>query len=230
MFAELANLGIGIGTTLFGMSESDRAADDAAMAAQRAAQARKKGINQAGDVRRAGIGEAVGYLKPWEESGRRGQDLLNDALGINGPEAQRNYFQNFQNDPGFGAVQQAGIGTVEQSRAAGGGLRSGATMKALMDYGQRLQQSVFQDRLNRLGETGRLGATSAANMAGITNSGYGDLAGYEILKGDAVAGGLLGASNAQQMGTQNKLALLGYGAGHVKGGLNDLFSAFGKAA
>lgn len=227
MFAQLASLGMNLGGTLYGMNKAEESAEAAARAAQQAAKAQKKAYNQAGDVRRAGMDKSMGYLQPWEESGRQGQELLNDALGINGPEAQAAFYQNFQNDPGFAAVQNEGVNTVEQSRAVGGGLKSGATMKALMDYGQKLQQSVFQDRLTRLGDVGKMGATTATNMASLTDSGFKDLAGYEVGKGTATASGLINASNAQQMGTQNQLSLLGYGMGQMKQPLNDLFKGFG---
>ena len=39
----------------------------------------------------------------------------------------------------------------------------------------------------------------------------------------------MGASNAQQMGTQNQLSMLGYGLGQAKQPLNDLFGSLGKS-
>lgn len=223
MFAQLAGLGLSLGGSLLGMGMAGDAADKGSAAATEAAAILRNGYTNAGSVRQTGMDKSIGYLQPWEASGRQSQELLNDALGVNGPDRQRAFYANFQNDPGFSAVQGQGINTVEQSRSAGGGLRSGATMKALMDYGQKLQQSVFQDRLTRLGDVGKMGATTATNMASLTDSGYKDLAGYEIGKGQATAGGVINASNAQQAGTQNQLQLLGYGMGQAKEPLNDLF-------
>lgn len=226
MLAQLANLGLTIGGTLMGMNRAEDSANAAAAAAHQAAQTQVVGYRDAIDRREKALQESLGFLRPYEISGRGGQNLLNDALGINGPDAQRAFFSGFQNDPGFEAVQQAGVDTVNQSAASRGGIYSGGTLKALMDFGQRLQQSVFQDRLNRLGEVGKLGATTAGNMATVNENANKDLAGYDIAKAAAKAGGFVNASNAQQMGTQNYLQLLGYGMGQVKGGVNDLLGAF----
>lgn len=229
MFAELASLGMQIGGTLFGMDKAGDAADDASAAAMQSAAILQNAYKNAAGTRAKGLTKSIGYLQPWEQSGRQSQELLNDALGINGPDRQRAFYANFQNDPGFEAMQKTGIGTVEQSRAVGGGLKSGATMKALNDYGMKLQQSVFQDRLTRLGDVGKMGATTATNMATVNEGAHKDLAGYEVGMGQAAAGGVIGASNAQQMGTQNELSLLGYGMGQMKQPLNDLFKSFGKS-
>lgn len=228
MFAQLAGLGLSLGGTLLGMNRAEDSANAAAAAASAAADAQEEAYKKAAAKRQAGLAQSLGFLSPFMQAGQGGQKLLSDALGINGPEAQRGYFANFQNDPGFAAVQGAGIDTVNQSKAASGGLRSGATMKALMDFGQRLQQNVFQDRMTRLADVGKMGATTAGNMATVNEGAHKDFANYEIGEGNAKAGGLINASNAQQMGTQNYLQMLGYGMGQAKGGMNDLFSAFGK--
>lgn len=228
MFAQLAGLGLTAATTMYGMNQAGKSADAAAAAAAQAAKAQEAGYDKARRSRKAGVAQSLSYLQPYQQSGWQGQDLLNDALGINGPEAQQSFFANFQNDPGFNAMQQTGINTVEQSRASAGGLRSGATMKALQDYGMKLQQSVFQDRMMRLGEVGKLGATAGTNMATLNEGANKDIANLLAAEGLAKAGGITNASNAMQMGSQNQLQLLGYGLGQSKGGINDLFKSFGS--
>ena len=103
-----------------------------------------------------GTKKAVGYLKPYEESGQGANTLLSDALGINGPEAQQRYFANFQNDPGYIAARDAGADTITQGSSLGGYLHSGATLKALQDYGQRLMWSQY-----RIRDSGRFGLLSS---------------------------------------------------------------------
>lgn len=222
MLAQLAQLGFAIGGGILGNKSAKKQAAAARQAAEAQAAAYDRGIAE----RRAGTDEAVGYLSPYEEAGRGGMDMLAAALGALGPDAQRAFFADFQDDPGFGAVQKAGLDSVAQSRSVGGGLKSGGTMKALMDYGQRLKQTVFQDRLNRLADLGKTGVTTAANMASLTDSGSRDIAGYEIGKGAALGGGIINASNAEAAGTKNLINMLGYGAGAIGGMGNDLLGKF----
>jgi hypothetical protein len=89
------------------------ATGNSAAAARRAAAVQasygRKGIKTI----KKGVGKAVNYLQPYAQTGQGANTLLSDALGINGPEAQSAYFQNFQNDPGYIAARDAGIGGIE---------------------------------------------------------------------------------------------------------------------
>ena len=183
MFAQIAQAGMAIGGALYGMNKAGDAADAGSAAAMSAAHQQEEAIRKARMMREAGLEKSLGYLQPYRESGLGGQKLLNDALGINGADAQRAFYSGFQNDPGYEAVQKAGINTVEQSAASRGGVYSGATMKSLMDWGQKFQQSVFGDRLNRLGEVGKLGATAANNSAVVNESGMKDIANLKVMQG-----------------------------------------------
>jgi hypothetical protein len=224
MFGTLASIGMAVGGSIM----SGMSADKASEAAGAAAAAQAEAYQQARKQRLRGLAESLGYLDPYRKSGMAGQNLLNDALGINGLDAQRGFYSNFQNDPGWEAEQRAGLNTVEQGATARGGLYSGATMKALQEWGQKFQRGLFSDRLTRLGDVGKMGATTATNMATINEAGNKDIANYTALEGGAQASGIMGASNAQQMGTQNQLSMLSYGVGQAKQPLNDLFKSFGS--
>lgn len=226
MLAGLIGGALQLGTSLFGMSQSKKAAEKAAAAAREAARQRVEGLNNAITERRAGTEEGLGYLAPYTVTGYQSNDLLSDALGVNGPERQSAYYANFQNDPGFDATLRAGTDAIEQSGASSGMLRSGGTLKSLFGYGQRLKQSMFSDRLNRLAGLGQQGQQAAMGSAGIATSGSSDVANYLKSIGEANAGGTIGVSNAETAGTQNMLQMLGYGIGGAKNSLNDLFGSF----
>jgi hypothetical protein len=236
MFAQLAGLGLQAGGMLYGMGQSNAAADRAAAAAREAAGLQVEGLNNALNQRSAGLDLTLGridsMLSPFSSQGMGANRMLSDALGLNGDAPQRSYFQNFQNDPGYRETLKGGTDAIEQSAAGGGMLRSGGTLKALQDYGARLQSSVFSDRLNRLaglGAQGQQAATTQA-MGGATmqNAASSDIAGYLRDIGAAKGGGVIGASNADQRGTQNMLSMLGYGMGQMKAPMNDLFGSFAK--
>lgn len=234
MLAQLAGAGLTIGGTLYGMDRADAAARDAAAAARLAAQERLAGISDATTARNQGTERSLGFLQqlsPWANRGMAANGVLDDALGVNGAGPQANYFQNFQNDPGYNATLKAGTDSIEQSQAGGGLLRSGGTLKALHDYGGRLMQSVFSDRLNRLAGVGQAGQSAATTMAtgsaGITDSAANTLSNLNVMKGEAQAGGTIGESNAYQRGTQNQLSMLAFGMGKLSPSINDLFGGFG---
>lgn len=234
MLAQLANLGLTIGGTLFGMNEAENAAARAETAARLGAEYQVKGLDNAISERRTGTDKALSYLQqlsPFAQSGFTANKTLSDALGLNGLEAQAAYFRNFQTDPGYQATLKAGTDAIEQSQVGGGLLRSGGTLKALQDYGSRLMGTMFSDRLNRvagIGATGQSAATAmATGGAGLVDSSTAQIANYLRDIGIARAGGEINASNADQRGTQNMLAMLGYGMGQIRPAVNDLFGGGG---
>jgi hypothetical protein len=226
MLAQLAKIGMDIGAGIMGYDESEDARERGKYAAALAAQQQEEGIQRGIDNRRAGTAQSLGYLQPYEETGRSGMKLLSDALGINGPEAQKSYFSGFQNDPGFLATQKAGTDAIEQSAAGGGMLRSGGTLKGLMDYGQKGMFAQISDRLNRLTTSGQQGQNAASGMAGINESSAAAISNYLRDIGITKAGGTINANNQDQAGTQNMLSVLGNTAGRVGQGVSDLIGQF----
>jgi hypothetical protein len=245
MFAELASgalsgaatgatiggpIGAGVGALAGGalgyMSANSTA--DAQAAARQAAAIQARGLRKGIGAEKKGTKKAVGYLKPYSESGQGANTLLSDALGINGPEAQARYFANFQNDPGYIAARDAGIAGIEQSQAGPGMLHSGGTLKALQDYGQRLVWSQFQNRLEGLRGLGVQGQNAATTQGGWQTQFGRDKADMLGQIGTARASGIVGAANAGTAGTQNMLQLAGYGIGAASNyaNRNDLANYF----
>ncbi len=232
MFVLIGNLvggAAGLGFGLFAGSQSKKDAQRASQAAQYAAGQQVEGLNNAIGTRQAGTADSLNYLKlldPFINSGAGANNQLAAALGAAGPDAQRSFYDNFQNDPGYNATLKAGTNAIEGSQSASGSLRSGGTLKALQDYGMRFQQSIFGDRLNRLAGLSSSGqgaaTTSAVTGAGITDRGASDVAGYMRDIGTVNAGGTINSSNALSKGNQNYLSALGYGVGQMKPAINDL--------
>lgn len=170
---------LGTGTTagsFFASQAADRAANEAfnalSAAQTQAATQQAVGLQQATDERvqgleqgrqdviagtqegiaadEAALARSLDFIDPELVAARGAQNLLNDALGINGPEAQAAFFQNFQDDPGFQAELQDRINAIDRSASARGQLLSGRTLRAVGDEGQRFRRGAITDRLNRL--------------------------------------------------------------------------------
>ena len=175
-----------------------------------------KGVGEFGNKYDA----AQNYLRPMISEYDPARKRYLDATGVNGAPAQQAYYDSLQFGPGFDADRSAGIGAIEDSRAASGMLRSGGTGTALMDYGM----SHFSDYLNKdralVGEqAGRADAARgqasalAGNAAPALLSAYGNYgqnrAGLQTGLGKDVAGLTTGegTATASIYGDQGKSAL-----------------------
>jgi hypothetical protein len=223
MWGELANAGLTIGSMIYGKNEAENAAARAATASQKAAALQQEGLSAGIKELESGRGRATNYLglyDPFISSGADSTNLLRQALGLDGAGSQKTFYDNFQNDPGYQATLKGGTNAVETSQAGGGMLRSGGTLKALMDYGARLQGGIFNNRLAQLAglsSSGQQAAGAKAGLgAGIETGTSSKIADFQKMIGDAWGGATINSSNADQRATQNVLQLLGYGMGSLK--------------
>lgn len=193
-------------------------------AARRAARAQERASERAIGTQR----EFLDLLRPGIEIGDEARETLAGALGLRGESAQRDFFTNFEDDPGFQRAVDFGTENILGQRAALGGLRSGGTLRAVQEFGQTAQLGAFQ---NRLGNLFRLagGGQAALGQAG---GAFGNISGLQQGIGQAQAGGIIGAQNALTGGVQNTLNLASFaaGGGFGGGGLFGGQGAFGGRA
>jgi len=168
-----------------------------------------------GDIT-AGADKAYGYLDPYAASGGQANALLGNFLGINGADAQTQAFSGFQNDPGWLASQQAGIGALDRSAAGRGNIYSGAHMKGLYDYGQKNMLGAYNDRINALSGMSGQGANAAGAAAGVASNTGNALGNLTFGLGQQKASNAINKGNAlaqtSGMGWQNALNLAGTAA------------------
>lgn len=122
-------------------------------------------------------------------------------------------FQNYLNSTGYQFAKNQGLGAINGNAAASGMLDSGATLKALNNYGQGLAAQRFDNYLAQLTGVGQAGynrQSQGSNMLG-TVAGTGTKAG--IAAGDnAILEGNAETSNNAAIGS-----ILGAGAGALFG-------------
>lgn len=181
-------------------------------------------------------GKAMGYLNPYMESGGRTNALLGNYLGVNGVDAQRQAMADFQNDPGYQAQFDAGVGALDRSAAARGGVYSGSQMKDLSQYGQQFQRQAFNDRINQLSGFGAQGQQAATNAAGLTSQTGNALGNMAFGFGQQNAANRInfanGMAQAAGIGPQNALNAFGsvaklFGGGGGGFGFGNLFGGGG---
>jgi hypothetical protein len=127
--------------------------------------------------------QARADLQPWVTTGGNALGITGDLSGANGPDAATAAMANFQTSPGYQWQLGEGLRAVDAGAAAKGMLRSGATLKGEMEYGQGLASQDFSSYYNRLSDLSKLGQTSAAGQGAASMS-----AGKDIAQTDASAG------------------------------------------
>jgi hypothetical protein len=174
-------------------------------------------------------GEAAKAYQPMTEMGLGGAKAYQSAVGL-GPEGAAG-FDAFRNTPGYEFARDEGLQAVMRNAAARGGLAGGNTTADMMKYGTGLADQTYGNYLSRLnplmamygqGVTGQANAltgmgTAVGNMYGRMGDSYMDearnRANLQAQIGQAQAGGIMGAANAQ--------------AGVLNQGLNLAGSLFG---
>jgi hypothetical protein len=94
-------------------------------------------------------------------------DAIAAMLGIGGDgAAQGAAFDNYKNSTGYQSTLDAGSHAITNSNAAKGFLQSGATGKALSNFGQQTNQNYYQNYMNQLLGLGQLGLGAGGLISG----------------------------------------------------------------
>lgn len=171
-------------------------------AARDAAESQEKMANRANDVQLMMFNQQREDTAPWRAAGSRA------LSGMESQDFQRDFSMNdFQADPGYGFRLAEGNKAINSAAAARGMGNSGATMKALLKYGQDYGTQEYQNaynrfnndrtnRFNRLASLAGLGQTSNGQMMQASQN-YGNQVGNNMMGiGNARAAGAVGQANA----------------------------------
>jgi hypothetical protein len=184
-------------------------------AATNAAEIQAQSAREARALAEKMFNEQKALQEPYRAAGITAQNQLLNLLGLSGNTAASEYgkfarpfgMSDFQADPGYAFRLSEGMKALEASRAAKGGLLSGATGKALQRYGQEMGSQEYGSAFNRY-QTERanrlqplsglmtLGQAAASNQ-GAAAGAFGTTAGNLITDiGAAQAAGGIGSANA----------------------------------
>lgn len=168
--------------------------EDAALAATRA---RRAGVTEATGELTGARDTAIETLQPDLAAGTGAQEQLLTAIGLRGEGAQRQFFTDFETDPGFEAETQAGLDALGRSASARGMTFSGRTLKELSEFGALRKRSAFQDRLDRLTSLASLGSQTRTNVANLQFGTGGQLADIAFGTGQQEAAQALNLGNVR---------------------------------
>ena len=162
-------------------------------------------------------------LAPWQQTGKLALSDLATFMGIGGPTGiggtgtapgVAGFKYDPAKDPMAQFMMQQGASAITNQRSALGGVNSGATLKALSDYGQQTAASSYQQEFNnwntqlnnlfnRLSGVSGTGANVAGGVAGLGMGAANQIGGNIMGIGNAQAAGQIGQANALQGLIQN---------------------------
>lgn len=141
-------------------------------AGNKSASAQRGATAAANDRLLASKNEAIGYLDPYSDVGRKALSPLTALLLGQKYDADTGNFSevndeermsNFLQSPGYQFRLTEGMRAIEKSQAVKGNLLSGGGMKDLMSYGQGLASDEYNNYLNSLFQMAGIGQQADTN-------------------------------------------------------------------
>lgn len=148
-------------------------------------------------------------LDPYAQTGGQANAMYAAALGLQGPEAQRNFMDSYLEDP----TQELSHRAVARQMAARGLTDSGASRLAAA----RVWQEGYGNHLNRLSGVSQQGQ-QAAGQQGQFDAGIGDMRfGTGQLRANQAIGFGNAMAESRNIGLNNLLSIAGTAARFIPG-------------
>lgn len=179
----------------------------------------EKTSKRAAQIQQQQFAQTRADLAPYRGAGTNALGQYLAALGLSGDDAQADFYNDFQYDPGFETSLDNALDATMRKYAilgnTGGGLAS-----SLLKTGQNALYSQYKDRIGQLGgliDTGRAasGSTASAGQTAAANAGN-----FLNQAGQFGAGGIIGLGQAGVNALNNNMTYnwLQQGFGTGRGG------------
>lgn len=180
---------VGAAGSAYSSKQSSKAANTQAASADRASQIQQENFEQTRED-----------LMPYKQAG---DTSLNQLMGQMTPDGYFNQAytgQDIYSDPSYQFRLQQGQDAIQSSAAAQGGLLSGATLKALQNYGQESASQEYSNAYNRFNadQTNRYNRLS--NLVGIGQNAAAQVGNAGAQTAQAVANNTMQGANALAAG------------------------------
>ena len=177
--------------------------------ASKAAKAQANSADAASAVQQANFEQTREDLMPYKQAGDTALGQLMGQMTPDGYFNQTYTGQDIYSDPSYQFRLQQGQDAIQSSAAAQGGLLSGATLKALQNYGQESASQEYSNAYNRFNadQTNRYNRLS--NLVGIGQNAAAQVGNAGAQTAQAVANNTMAGANsiaAGQVGSANAWA------------------------
>lgn len=139
-------------------------------------------------------------LGGYRDAGTTALNQLMGGMGQNGQFMQSYSGQDIYDDPSYKFRLQQGQDSIQSGAAAQGGLLSGATQKALLNYGQEAASQEYGNAYNRFNADQTNQYNRLANLVGVGQNAAAQTGNAGLQTGQAIANNTMGAGNALAAG------------------------------
>ena len=210
-------------TTVAGSMYSSRQAG-------KAAKTQAASADRASQIQQENFEQTRKDLMPYKQAGDTSLSQLMGQMTPDGYFNQTYTGQDIYSDPSYQFRLQQGQDAIQSSAAAQGGLLSGATLKALQNYGQESASQEYSNaynrfnadqtnRYNRLSNLVGIGQNAAVQVGNAGAQTAQAVANNTMAGANALAAGQIGSANAWTNGAQQLGSLATAYANNKKSGV-----------
>lgn len=164
--------------------------------AKKAAQQQAAAIQAGIDEQHREFDASQARFKPYSDFGLASMGSLSDYLGLNGNDKQGAAIDALKASPAFTSLYNTGADTILQNAAATGGLRGGNTNLSLANFGSGLLSNVLQNQIGNLTNGVGVGSGTVTTLGNLGQQNANSVSSLLGQKGNALASGTLGQTNA----------------------------------
>lgn len=172
-----------------------------AKAAKSAANQQYQASKEATQVQKDMYDQTRKDLSPYAQAGGTALSQLMGGMGPNGQFMQEYSGQDIYDDPSYQFRLQQGQDSIQSGAAAQGGLLSGATQKALLNYGQDAASQEYGNAYNRFNADQTNQYNRLSNLVGLGQNAAAQQGNAGMQTAQAVANNTMAGANAQAAGT-----------------------------
>lgn len=171
--------------------------DKQAKAANNAANLQYQSTKEASQTQKDMYDQTRKDLSPYTQAGTSALAQIMGGMGPNGQFMQAYSGQDIYDDPSYQFRLQQGQDSIQSGAAAQGGLLSGATQKALLNYGQEAASQEYNNAYNRFNADQTNQYNRLANLVGMGQNAAAQTGNAGMQTAQAVASNTMAGANAQ---------------------------------
>ena len=176
-------------------------ANQQAKAAQNAAKTQADAADKASQIQKDMFDQVRSDLNPYRTAGSNALAQLMGGMGQDGQFMKTYSGQDIYDDPSYKFRVNQGNNAIQGSAAAQGGLLSGATLKALQNYGQESASQEYQNAYNRFNADQTNQYNRLSNLVGIGQNAAAQTGNAGTQTAQAIANNTMQGANSQAAGT-----------------------------
>ena len=176
-------------------------ANQQAKAAKNAAAQQAAAADKSSQIQKDMFEQVRGDLNPYRTAGNDALTQLMGKMQPNGFFNQTYSGQDIYDDPSYQFRVNQGNNAIQSSAAAQGGLLSGATLKALQNYGQESASQEYQNAYNRFNADQTNQYNRLSNLVGIGQNAAAQTGNAGTQTAQAIANNTMQGANSQAAGT-----------------------------